>query len=79
MSVHFTSHVHYTYGVATVDIDNKLLIGLFVQYRLKFLMNERVHTEYAMIINSSYLCYDMSEQEPIRLCCIVQKLSARKC
>ena len=39
---------------------------------LKFLMNGHIHTKYAMIIDSSYLCYDMSGLEPIRSCCIVQ-------
>ena len=72
-SVHFTSHVHYTCGVATVNVDH------FIQYCLKFLMNGRVYTEYAMIIDSTYLYYDMGGPEPIRSCCIVQKLSACKC
>ena len=71
-SGHFTSQVHYMCGIATVDVDNELLIRFFVQYHLKFLMNGRVHTECAMIIDSSYLRYDMSGQEQIRLCCIVQ-------
>ena len=64
-TVHFMSHVHYTCGVATVDVDNELLIVFFIEYRFKFLMNGRVHTKYATIIDSSYLCYDMRGQEPI--------------
>ena len=54
-SSHFTSHVHFMCGVATVTVDaeNELLIEFFIQYRLKFLMNGRVHTEYATIIDLS--------------------------
>ena len=69
MSMHFTGYVHYTCGVATVHVVNELLIGFFIQYRLKFLMYGRVHTT---VIDSSYTCYDISRQEPIRSCCIVQ-------
>ena len=52
MSEYFVSHVHYMCGVATVDVDNELLIGFFLHYHLKFLMNRRVHTKYATIIDS---------------------------
>ena len=54
MSAHFMSYVHYMCGVAKEDVGNKLLIRFFIWYRIKFLMNGHVHTEYAMIIDSIY-------------------------